>query len=147
MGSSSFPPSVRLVTFSSEEKKTPPRREFSEILLAPSCQLLFSHSSSHPPDFLSFLQKIFTAIFLLLLPALFASCWAESDHRKNRTSSSACSWAARTAGYFPNLTGGGFLLSSVSLHSRKLFTCRNSTALFQLANSFSFLVGVGFLIF
>lgn len=106
LGSSSFPPFVRPVAFSSEVK-TPPWCEFSEILLAASrCQLKlrFFPSASHPLDscFPSW-QKIFTAIFLLPLAGLAES----DDHRKNRTSTT-CLFVGRRADSwldFSNPTG------------------------------------------
>lgn len=117
-------PTVRL--FFRRKKKRHSGASFQRFYLLPLANCSFPYSS-HPLDFLSFLQKIFTAIFLQVILALFASCWAEIDHQKNRTSS--CLFVGRGQLASFQIQQWGFL-SYVSLHSRKLFTCRNSTALF-----------------
>lgn len=103
-------------------------------MLLPANYLLLSSSTfprTHSTFFPSFLQKIFTAIFLLLLPAaqLFASfAGAESDHRRNRTSS--CLFVGRRG----QLATFQILpFECVTSFPETFLTCRNSTALFQLA--------------
>lgn len=128
-------PTVRL--FFRRKKKKDSGASFQRFYLLPLANCSFPYSS-HPLDFLSFLQKIFTAIFLPYSPLAGLKLTT-----KRTAPLLACSWAADSWLLSKSNNGGSFRMCHFIPGN---FSPAEIPPLFsQLANCY-FLVGVGFLI-